>query len=149
MPQSLVRNLVHLIFSTKHRQPSIAPDLRPKLEAYLRGILKNLDSPALRVGAVADHVHVLLSLSKNHALCRIVEEVKKSSSKWMKEIGGPPDFHWQNGYGGFSVSPSNEPRVIAYIARQEEHHRRHTFQEELRNFFHKHGMTFDERYVWD
>jgi putative transposase len=149
MPQSLARNLVHLIFSTKNREPLITPELRPRLHAYLAGIFAACDSPAITVGGVADHVHALFVLSKNRALAEVVEEVKKGSSKWAKANGGSPHFYWQSGYGAFSVSPSNEEAVVAYIARQEEHHRRVTFQDEFRQFLHKHGIAFDERYVWD
>src|SRR5919205_1216669 len=112
MPQSLARNLVHLIFSTKNREPFITPDLRPKLHAYLAGIFSACDSPAITVGGVADHVHALFVLSKNRALSDVVEEVKKSSSKWAKDNGGSADFYWQAGYGAFSVSPSNEQQVV-------------------------------------
>jgi REP element-mobilizing transposase RayT len=150
MGQSLAKNLIHLIFSTKHRAPLLAADLRPDLHAYLGGILREWHSPALRVGGVEDHVHILFQLSKNHALARVVEEVKKGSSKWIKtkaaELRG---FHWQNGYGAFSVSPSNVPAVDRYIANQEEHHRRLTFQDEFRGFLKRHGVEYDERYVWD
>ncbi len=98
---------------------------------------------------MADHIHALFVLSKNRALAEVVEEVKKGSSKWAKANGGPAHFYWQNGYGAFSVSPSNEEAVVAYIARQEEHHKRVTFQDEFRLFLKRHGIAFDERYVWD
>jgi putative transposase len=147
--QSLAKILVHLIFSTKERQAWIRPDLREELNAYLVGILRNHDSPALAVNCVEDHVHVLFSLSRNYALKAIVEQVKKGSSKWVKTKGPSlADFHWQNGYGAFSVSLSNVASVKRYIAGQEEHHRRMTFQEEFRRFLDKHGVEYDERYVW-
>jgi putative transposase len=150
MSQSLVKNLIHLVYSTKQRQPWIAKAHRDGLFAYQAGIYKEWDSPALVIGGVEDHVHSLFALSKNHALKKIVEEVKKGSSKWVK-IDGPrnPDFHWQAGYGAFSVSQSNLEEVKRYIENQEEHHRRMTFQDELRVLFGRHGIEFDERYVWD
>ena len=150
MAQSLAKVFVHLIFSTKGRRRFIVEDIRDELNAYLVGIFRNYDSPALRVGCVEDHVHILLSLSRNYAIKKIVEEVKKGSSKWVKTQGPPFEgFYWQNGYGAFSVSPSNVEAVIEYIASQSEHHRTMTFQEEFRRFLKKHGMEFDERYVWD
>jgi len=150
MSQSLVNNLVHLIYSTKHRQPWISDDDRADLFAYQAGIFKQWDSPALIIGGVKDHVHALFALSKNYALKKIVEEVKKGSSKWMK-TGQPKisDFCWQAGYAAFSVSQSNVPAVKSYIENQEEHHRTISFQDELRAFFKKHKVAFDERYVWD
>lgn len=150
MPQSLVTNLIHLVFSTKHRRPSIPIQVRPRLFAYQAGILKECDSPAIVIGGVDDHVHILFSLSKNHALKAIVEEVKKSSSKWMKSDGtGDPEFYWQHGYAAFSVSPSNQGRVERYILQQEQHHRQRSFEDELRTLLVRHGIAFDERYVWD
>jgi REP element-mobilizing transposase RayT len=150
MAQSLSRVLVHLIFSTKDREAVLAPDLRPDLRAYLVGILANLESPCLEVNCVADHVHALFALHRTCAMADIVEEVKKGSSKWLKtRAAALRNFHWQNGYGVFSVSPSNDPEVIEYIRGQEEHHRRVPFQEEYRAFLRRHGVAFDERYVWD
>lgn len=151
MSQSLVKNLIHLVYSTKHRTPCIPKNVQERLWAYQAGIFENLESPALIIGGVEDHVHALFSLSKNYALKKIVEEVKKASSKWMKTDDGTGNamFTWQAGYTGFSVSESNVPAVKKYIRNQAEHHLRMTFQDELRLLFHKHGITFDERYVWD
>ncbi len=150
MSQSLVKNLVHLVYSTKHRKPWIPDEVRDGLYAYQAGIFKRWESPALVIGGAEDHVHALFSLSKNHALMKIVEEVKKGSSKWMKADGPRNrDFHWQNGYAAFSVSRSNVVEVQRYIENQEEHHSRMTFQDELRALFGRHGIEFDERYVWD
>lgn len=151
MSQSLVKNLIHLIYSTKHREPWIPRDVSERLFAYQAGIYRQWGSPALVIGGVEDHVHALFSLSKNHALKDVVEEIKKGSSKWMKtcEGTGNTDFQWQNGYAGFSVSQSNVEGVRKYIENQAEHHRRMTFQDELRALFNRHGIEFDERYVWD
>jgi REP-associated tyrosine transposase len=148
MPQSLARNAIHLIFSTKHREPFITPDVHDRLFAYLAGTLNKMRCPALRVGGVADHVHVLFVLSKTMTLSKVVEELKKESSKWAK-TAIHPKFYWQTGYGAFSVSASNEEKVADYIANQERHHRRMTFQQEFREFLQKHGIEYDERYVWD
>jgi REP element-mobilizing transposase RayT len=149
MSQSLVKNLVHLVFSTKHRQPWIPEDHRKCLYAYQAGIFKQWESPALVIGGVEDHVHALFSLSKNHALKKIVEEVKTGSSKWMKNEGPRiPNFYWQRGYAAFSVSQSNVEAVKRYIENQEKHHRKMTFQDELRELLQRHGIECDERYVW-
>jgi REP element-mobilizing transposase RayT len=150
MSQSLVKNLIHLIFSTKNRAPLLAPEIRPEMNSYLAGILRQWHSPAVLVGSVADHVHILFSLSKNQALCKIIEEVKRGSSKWIKTKGEAfADFFWQGGYGAFSVSPSNAPAVRRYIENQDQHHRKVTFQDEFRAFLKRHDVEYDERYVWD
>jgi REP element-mobilizing transposase RayT len=151
MPQSLVKNLIHLVYSTKHRELWIPTDVRDRLFAYQAGIFRQWESPALVIGGTEDHLHALFSLSKNYALKKIVEEVKKGSSKWMKTDEGANnrDFQWQRGYAGFSVSQSNVEEVRRYIENQAEHHRKMTFQDELRALFKRHGIEFDERYVWD
>ena len=114
MPQSLANILIHVIWSTKGRGPLISDHVRAGLHGYMAGVLKNLESPALIINSVTDHVHILCQLSKNVATCKLLEEVKKSSSKWMKEQG-VLDFAWQNGYGVFSVSQSNVGAVRKYI----------------------------------
>jgi REP element-mobilizing transposase RayT len=151
MSQSLVKNLIHLVYSTKHRTPWIPERIRERLWAYQAGIFREWESPALVIGGVEDHVHALFLLSKNHSLKKIVEEVKKSSSKWMKtnEGTGNTAFRWQAGYAGFSVSVSSVPDVTRYIETQAKHHERMSFQDELRSLFKRHAIEFDERYVWD
>ena len=150
MSQSLVKNLVHLVYSTKHREPLVPKEHRDVLFAYQAGIFKQWKSPALVIGGMEDHVHALFALSKNHPLKKLVEEVKKGSSKWMKSDGPHiQQFSWQAGYAGFSVSQSSVEAVQRYIERQEEHHRKISFQDELRTLFKRHGIEFDERYVWD
>ena len=151
MPQSLSNVLIHVVFSTKHRQPYLrTPDLRGIMTGYVIGILRNIKCPSLIIGAVEDHMHILCSLHRTVTIANLVEEVKTSSSARIKEEGpAVGDFHWQNGYGAFSVSPSNVEQVKAYIAGQEEHHRKRTFQEEFRLMLERHGIEYDERYVWD
>lgn len=150
MSQSLAKNLVHLVYSTKHREPLIAEAHRAALFAYQAGILSELESPALAIGGVGDHVHALFTLSKNLPLKKVVEEVKKGSSKWMKLDGrNLPNFAWQAGYAAFSVSQSKAEAVVRYIEAQAEHHRRVSFQDELRTLLNRHEVEFDERYVWD
>jgi REP element-mobilizing transposase RayT len=148
MPQSLARVLVHLVFSTKHREPFLTTDKRGRAFAYLGGTLNAIDCPAVIVGGVADHVHLLFVLSRTMPLSKAVEELKKESSKWAKEAVHPA-FYWQNGYGAFSVSPSNVPQVTAYIENQESHHRILSFQDEFRELLRRHNIAWDERYVWD
>ena len=148
MPQSLASVLIHLIFSTKNREPTIPHQLLPQLHAYIVGILANLQCPSLRTGGVVDHTHPLFSLLRTAAIAEVVEEVQKGSSKWMKQQG-VPEFAWQAGYAAFSVSESQKVAVIRYIEQQEEHHKRQSFQEEVRAFLTRHGVTYDERYVWD
>ena len=149
MPQSLSKVLVHLIFSTKHREPLIGPEVRSRLHAYLVGILDHLKSPSLQTGGVADHVHVLFVLGRTISQADLIEELKKSSSKWMKAEGGVPGFTWQAGYGAFSIGESQADTVIRYIQNQEGHHRKVTFQEEFRKFLERYKVAYDERYVWD
>jgi len=150
LSQSLAKNLIHLIYSTKNRAPCLGQDIQPRLFAYQAGILNDWECPAVVIGGASDHVHALFVLSKNHALAKVIEEVKKGSSKWLKTQGSElRDFQWQAGYGAFSVSQSNAEEVRRYIEEQEEHHRTRSFQEEFLAFLTRHGMEFDERYLWD
>jgi REP element-mobilizing transposase RayT len=149
MPQSLSRMVVHLVFSTKNREPFLRDrELRTRLHAYMAGILQELHCEPVLINGFEDHVHVLCNLSRTLSLAKVVEELKKSSSKWMKEQG-LVGFYWQAGYGAFSVSQSNVESVRNYIAGQEEHHQTVSFQEEYRAFCRRHGVALDERYAWD
>jgi putative transposase len=150
LAQSLAQILIHIIFSTKNRYPFLIPEVRPELHAYAATVLKSCQSPALTINSVEEHIHVLCHLSKNYAACDLIEEVKTSTSRWIKTKGGIlRKFHWQNSYGVFSVSSSLVPSVKTYITNQERHHRRMTFQEEFRKFLEKYEVSYDERYVWD
>ena len=151
MPQSLSKIWTHLVFSTKERYPFLSDEpVRQDLHAYLASILKANRCPTLLVGGVSDHVHLLFVLSKNHSIANIVWTVKRSSSKWIKgQSIGLRKFHWQEGYGAFSVSQSDVERVQRYILNQETHHRKRSFQDEFRQFLKKYEIAFDERYVWD
>ncbi len=150
MPQSLARLHVHLIFSTKHRERVIHDGVRDSLHAYLATVLQNLGCPPVLINSVEDHVHILFELGRTVAVSEAVEEAKKVSSKWIKTQGVEfRAFAWQAGYGAFAVSESNVPAVREYIAGQREHHRVKSFQEEYRAFLKRHGVAFDERYVWD
>jgi putative transposase len=130
MPQSLSKIYLHLIFSTKGRAPLIRDQMRDPLHRYMATVLKNLGCHANLINSVNDHVHLLFELGRTVAVSKVVEDAKKSSSKWIKtQPGGAADFAWQNGYGMFSVSHSNVEAVKDYIANQREHHRRRTFQD--------------------
>ncbi len=150
MPQSLARLHVHLVFSTKHRERLITDAVRDALHAYMATVLKNTGCAPILINSVADHVHILFELARTVSVSQAVEEVKKSSSKWIKTQGTEfASFAWQAGYGAFAVSKSNVPAVRNYIARQQEHHRRKSFQDEYRAFLQRHGVAYDEQYVWD
>jgi REP element-mobilizing transposase RayT len=151
MPQSLAQIYVHLIFSTKQRQPLLVDgDFRKRTHAYLAGICDQQASPAVTIGGVADHVHILSRLGRTIDLATLVRELKRDSSKWIKETHPQlRGFHWQAGYGAFSISPSHVEALVRYIEDQEKHHRVITFQDEFRRICKKYGVEIDERYVWD
>lgn len=150
MGQSLVKNYIHIVFSTKGRLPLIQPPYEDKLHAYISGICNALESPALIVGGYTDHLHVLCMLSKKIALMTLVQKIKANSSKWIKyEDERLKQFSWQNGYGAFSVNPSETDILINYIRKQHEHHERKTFQEEYLGFLSTYNQEYDERYLWD
>lgn len=150
MPQSFSCLHTHLVFSTKHRYPFLTPDLTERLYPYLGGLNRNRKSTLLRVGGIADHVHLLVRLARDISVADFVGAVKSNSSGWVHETF--PDrraFAWQQGYAAFAVSQSGIDDVCAYIENQAEHHRVKTFQDEYRQFLDKHGIEYDEQYVWD
>ncbi len=151
MPQSLANVLIHIVFSTKHRQPFLKDkSIRNELHAYSLTVLQSLDSPSLAINSVADHIHILCNLSRKITIADLIQELKTSTSKWLKtKDPALNDFHWQSGYGVFSVSQSKRPDVIHYIQHQEEHHRLINYQDEFRQLCAKHNLEIDERYVWD
>lgn len=148
MPQTLSLNLVHLVFSTKERAPFISDEVAPRLHAYMAGTARELGCECFRVGGVADHVHLALRLPMAKAAADIVSRVKTASSAWMKEHG-VITFAWQRGYGLFSVGPADLDALTRYIDSQKEHHARRSFQDEMRAFLIRYGISFDERYLWD
>jgi REP element-mobilizing transposase RayT len=142
--------VVHLVFSTKSRRPLLRDAERGELHAYITGTLRNLDSPLIEINSVRDHVHILFAQSKNHAPARIVEQVKTSSSVWIKDLHRWYwGFAWQTGYGEFSVSPMHVKAVREYIRGQAEHHKAEDFQTEYRRFCERNLKPLDERYAWD
>jgi putative transposase len=145
--QSLASIFLHLVFSTKERQPFLRePGLQERTHAYLASILRSAECPPTIVGGVADYVHHLFELSRQACLAGLVGDLKASSSKWLK-TQGVAGFAWQRGYGCFSVSPSNVPGVRSYIVEQARHHRVRSFQDELRLLLYRHGVAYDERYL--
>lgn len=150
MGQSLVKNYVHIIFSTKHHTPFINEGIENELHSYLAGICKALECYPVKIGGYKDHVHILCLLSKKITLIKFMEELKSSSSAWMKKQGKDLEkFYWQDGYGSFSVNPKDIDNVAAYINSQKEHHTKKTFKEEYRELLEKHEIEYDERYLWD
>src|SRR5262245_43752237 len=141
MPQSLASILVHLVYSTKNRQPFLTLAIEPELYAYMATVFRESDSPAVIINGTADHVHSLFRLSRKVALCDVIEEVKERTSKWIKTKGPEfEQFQWQGGYGAFSIGESGVEALKQYIAGQKEHHRRMTFQEEFRAFLAKYRV---------
>ena len=137
----------HLVFSTKNRVPFLTPEIRSRVHAYLGGCCRALDVVALEVGGVEDHLHAEIAHKPKHSLSDVVREIKKGTSIWIHEELKIADFAWQEGYGAFSVSRSNQEAVRRYIQNQEEHHRKKTFEEEYRELLRAHGISFDERYL--
>jgi REP element-mobilizing transposase RayT len=150
MSQSLARLHVHIIFSTKNRERMLHDAVRNSLHAYMATVLQNLGCPPVLINSVEDHVHILFDLARTISVSQAVEEVKKHSSRWIKTQGNEfAHFAWQAGYGAFAVSESNVESIRDYVAHQQEHHRKKSFQEEYRQFLERHRVAFDERYVWD
>ena len=150
MPQALSKVYTHIIFSTKHRKPSIDKTIESDLFDYLGGICKGFECNPVQVGGHKDHVHILCLLSKKVTQVRLVQEVKQRSSKWIKTKGESySNFYWQKGYGIFSINPSQVDVVARYIQNQEHHHQHMSFKEEFIKFLKKYNIEYDERYVWD
>jgi putative transposase len=142
--------IVHIVFSTKDRFTCLNPAIRQDLHAYLSTVARNSNCVAYRVGGTGDHIHFALRLARTIAVADLVEELKTSSSRWLKmQRPGLRRFSWQRGYGAFSISQNELDDLVAYINEQQEHHRVKTFQEEYLTLLKKHGVQYDERYLWD
>jgi len=150
MSRTFTNLLTHVIFSTKNREPLILPALQPELHAYLGGLIKELKGKPHAINGTIDHVHMLIGLPPNVSTSDTLRFIKSNFSGWVHDKW-PKNraFAWQLGYGAFSVSKSNVPEVVKYIAGQEEHHRKRRFKEEFIDFLHKHEIEYDERYIWD
>ncbi len=150
MPQSLSQILLHVVFSTKNRQALIATDIQAPLHAYLAGTCRALGSQAYRVGGTDNHVHIACTLPRTLTVSKLMEEIKKSSSAWIKEKDkNCQNFSWQASYGAFSLGQSQLPRLLQYIDNQHEHHHKQSFEEELLKLLQAYQLDYDEQYLWD
>jgi REP element-mobilizing transposase RayT len=150
MPQSLALLVIHVVFSTKDRKPLLDVGVRGNLYAYLATVVRNEGCECYGIGGIDDHVHLAIRLSRTLPAAKLVERLKSSSSKWLKtQSPALGEFSWQRGYGAFSVGPSDLPALRKYLETQEQHHRKHSFQDELRALLKKYGVEHDERYMWD
>ena len=151
MAQSLAYLLVHIIFSTKNRKPFLKDEnIRKELYAVMASSLQKQESLARIIGGTNDHVHALILLSRNQKLSKVVGEAKRVTSVWIKTKGDEyASFAWQSGYAAFSVSASLEDKVRQYVLDQKSHHAKQSLQDEVRTLLRKHGVEFDERYMWD
>ena len=147
MPQSLVKIIVHIVFSTKDRRLLIPAELELRLYGYISGIVKNNNGRMIIAGGMRDHIHLLISLGRID-ISDLIGDIKRDSSKWMK-TQGVKDFYWQKGYGAFSIGQSQVPAVTKYIVTQKEHHAEQDFQDEFRELCRKYEIDLDERYCWD
>ncbi|RXQ95624.1 transposase [Ancylomarina salipaludis] len=151
MGQSLSKLYVHLTFSTKDRKPDIKEIWELKLYSCISSVFKKYDSPVLTINSVADHVHILFALSKDHALATLVEAVKKESAEWIRSIGNiNKDFDWQDGYGAFSVSHFQVDVVTRSIQNQKKHHHNKSYKEEVDEIMEQFGVIeYDASYFWN
>lgn len=150
MPQSLVRNLMHIVFSTKNRVDLIIPEIESDLFGYIYGISENNKSKLILANGTTNHVHLLVSLGKTLSVSELVGDIKRDSSSWIKQQDKQfNQFYWQEGYGAFSVGQTQDDLVIEYIKKQKEHHKINDYKTEFRGFLKKYKIDYDERYVWD
>jgi putative transposase len=150
MAHSFVSGLFHCTFSTKGRRKIITPDLQDRLWPYMGGIAQENGLTALSIGGVEDHIHLLLAISSTMSIAKAIQQIKGGSSKWIHEtFPKHRNFSWQEGYGAFSIGISQINRTISYIQSQSEHHRKLSFQEEFLQILKKHGIKYEERYIWD
>jgi REP element-mobilizing transposase RayT len=147
MPSTLTSLHYHLVFSTKDRKPFLTPDLLPSTHAYLGGCIRNADAVPIKIGGVDDHVHILARMKPTRCIADLMRDIKKASSEWLRNEMRQRQFHWQDGYGAFTVGYSQIDAVRQYIATQAEHHCRKTFEDEYREFLKAYGVSFDERYL--
>jgi REP element-mobilizing transposase RayT len=147
MPQSLVKILVHVVFSTKNRADLILPEIENDLYGYIHGIVENNGAKLIIANGTANHSHLLVSLGRND-ISVLIGDIKRDSSSWIKKRG-VHNFYWQKGYGAFSIGQSQVPAVSRYIRDQKEHHKKQSFEDEFRGLCRKYGVEIDERYVWD
>jgi len=150
MPQSLVRNLIHVVFSTKNRVDLIMPEIESDLFGYIHGIVENNKSKLIVANGTENHIHLLISIGKTISISELVGDIKRDSSSWIKKQGKEfSQFYWQEGYGAFSVGQTEDELVMKYIDAQKEHHKTKDYKTEFRGFLKKYNIEYDEKYVWD
>ena len=148
MPSTHLSLHVHIIFSTKNREPFIANEWRDRLHAFLGGAVRTAHCVPEAIGGTSDHVHLLIGIRATHRLADVMRDIKQASSKWVHELIGLRSFGWQDGYGAFTVGASQIDQVKEYIRKQAEHHRKRTFQDEYVEFLKRYGIEYDDRYIW-
>lgn len=150
MAHTFTHLLTHIVFSTKDRAPLLDDDLKPRLFAYMGGIIRELGGQAILINGPTDHVHILTTIPARISLSDFMRDLKANSSGWVhKEFPERRNFAWQTGYGAFAVSHSSLESVKEYIRTQEEHHRQRTFTDEFTVFLRRHEIAYDERYLWE
>jgi len=149
MPQSLVKILIHVVFSTKNRVDLIVPEIENGLFSYIHGIVENNKSKLIIANGTMNHIHLLISLGRTMGISELIGNIKRGSSLWIKTQGDYRNFYWQEGYGSFSIGQSQVPTVMSYIRDQKEHHADSDFKTEFRSLLKKYDVEYDERYVWD
>ena len=150
MPQSLAKILIHAVFSTKNRGDLITSKIEGELYRYTYGIIANHSSKLITANGTSNHVHLLISLGRTMDISRLVAEIKRSTSMWIKSKGnGFENFYWQEGFGAFSIGQSQVRTVSKYIANQKSHHSKCDFKDEFRELLNRYEVDYDERYVWD
>ena len=150
MPQSLVKNYIHIVFSTKHREDFIDEKIEKELFSYIAAICKDFESQALQIGGTNNHIHILCLLSRKIPLMKLIQEIKAHSSKWIKTQGKKyENFFWQSGYGAFSIDEKRLSSIIKYIKNQRSHHENYKYEDEFIEILEKHNIEYDKKYLWD
>jgi len=150
MPQSFAQVYLHIVFSTKYRTPMIRPDVEKELFAFMGDSIKKHKCIPILINGMTDHVHVLCTLSRTVTIAKLLEDMKRNSSRWIKSKGDCyRRFDWQDGYAAFSVSASKKEAVVNYIANQKIHHKDLDYKTELLKFLDEYGVEYDEKYMWD
>lgn len=150
MPQSLAKVYLHVIYSTKNREPLLLDDWRDECFQVIGGAANTVGCPPMIVGGMADHIHILFQLGRTITMADAIGKIKSISSAWVNQSRRSAEpFHWQNGYAAFSVSQSNVRAVREYIRNQPEHHKQRSFQDELKDWLRRYEIEWDENYLWD
>ncbi len=149
MAQTIFSCYLHIVFSTKNRMKIIPAEIETELYAFIGGVCKRYDGKLISAGGTSNHIHLLISIGKNHLVTTMIGDIKRSTSKWLKTKGGMlTKFSWQDGYSAFSVGHTQLQTVKTYILNQKEHHAKKLFEDEMRGFYRKYQIDFDEKYIW-